>query len=274
LSGQTLVLPLAERSIVEYIKEESILVSRDKLPGLFPSVKMVYAVEDVFAITLSDSEAASILTVGQLYEHILAKFSSAQQEGCLRSIAFYKFRRALMMCGVSREKVKLNALLSELLPRDNRRKQWSSLRNELGLPLPELRYPHDLDGCLALLAIFAFLLSLPVPLAFDLCGKSLTWSVLTGMYGIPVAIFLVAIVLRKKRDTAPLAVELPRGFETVGSAVEQLVSWNFADLAQRSGRWSPDELFIALQNVTAYICSAQPEEITLDTKFTDLPDFE
>src|ERR1700733_520442 len=114
------------------------MVNRDKLRGLFPSDQIVLAVRDVFAIPLSDKEAGSILTVGQLYDHILANFSSAQQEGCLQSVAFYKLRRALIACGVPRELIKLDAWLTQLMPIETRKNQWSKLRAELNLPLPEL----------------------------------------------------------------------------------------------------------------------------------------
>ena len=91
------------------------MVNRDKLRGILPSQQITLAVEDVFGVSLKNEEAASILTVGQLYEHILPNFSIDQQEGCLRSIAFYRLRRALLTCGVSRDRVKLNAWLRDLL---------------------------------------------------------------------------------------------------------------------------------------------------------------
>ena len=107
--------------------------------------------------------------------------------------------------------------------------------------------------------------------AFVFC-KQLPWSLISGVAG--VAIVVVLQTLDKTRTTNPLAVEIPSDYETVRRVVEQLVTWNYAELARRSGRWSNEELFISVRNLVAYICSTGPEEVTAETKFIDLPDFE
>jgi hypothetical protein len=244
------------------------MVNRDKLRGLFPSDQIVLAVRDVFAIPLSDKEAGSILTVGQLYDHILANFSYMQQEGCLRSVAFYKLRRALITCGVPRGLIKLDAWLTQLMPIETRKNQWSKLRADLNLPLPELRFPNSVQFGGGICAIVAVILIFS---AFIFC-KQLPWSLISGVAG--VAIIVALMTLDNTRASNRLAVDIPSDYETVRRAIEQLVTWNYAELARRSGRWSDEELFISVRNVVAYICSAGPEEVTAETKFTDLPDFE
>jgi hypothetical protein len=244
------------------------MVNRDKLRGVFPSDQIVFAIRDVFAIRISAEEAASILTVGQLYDHILANFSYGQQEGCLRSVAFYKLRRALITCGVPREAIKLDAWLTQLMPTGTRKYQWSQLRAGLNLPLPELQFPNSVQFGIGVFAIVAVIL---ITSAFVFC-KLLPWSLISGVAG--VAIIVALKTLDNTRISNRLAVEVPSDYETVRRATEQLVTWNYAELARRSDRWSNEELFISVRNLVAYICSARPEEVTAETKFTDLPDFE
>jgi hypothetical protein len=242
--------------------------NRDTLRGVFPSDQIVCAVEDVFAIRINDEDAESILTVGQLYLHILDNFSHPPQERCLRSMAFYRLRRALITCGVPREVIKLDAWLTELMPIETRKNQWSKLRADLNLPLPELRFPNSVQFSIGISAIIAVILIFS---AFVFC-KQLPWSLISGVAG--VAVIVAFQTFHKTRSKNQLAVEIPPDYETVRRAVEQLVTWNYAELARRSGRWSNEELFFSVRNVVAYICSARPEEVTAETKFRDLPDFE
>ncbi|MGD0631828.1 MAG: hypothetical protein ABR987_21055, partial [Terracidiphilus sp.] len=56
------------------------------------SVELVLRTEDEFSIILSDDEAASAITVGDLYNLVLSKLDVTP--GCLTSKAFYATRRA------------------------------------------------------------------------------------------------------------------------------------------------------------------------------------
>lgn len=238
------------------------MVNRDTLRGTLPFEQLVYAVEDVFAVSLSEEQASSISTVGDLYEHILANFDIAQQEGCLSSIAFYKFRQALMNCGVPRDAVKLNTTLSSLFPAEERKLQWLRLRNELWQRLPELRFPNWLEGTLGLIAF---------TMIFVAFGALFSKAFIVAAASAAIIYAVFAFDRTRPRNT--LAIEIPSGYETVGQAVTQIVSWNYAELATQSGKWNREELFRSLQQLIAYICAARPEEITAETKFADL-DFE
>lgn len=104
------------------------------------SVELVLRTEDEFSITLSDDEAASATTVGDLYNLVLSKLDVTP--GCLSSKAFYFTRRALVeSLGLPRRSIRPATPLSPLLPDETRREQWQEIRAHIGLSMPALRIP-------------------------------------------------------------------------------------------------------------------------------------
>ena len=58
------------------------------------SVELVMKVEETFAFSMPNEDAAVLVTVGTLYDYILAHRFEGRQEGCLTNVTFYKLRRA------------------------------------------------------------------------------------------------------------------------------------------------------------------------------------
>src|SRR5664280_2783691 len=101
-------------------------------------VETVIEVEETFGIVVSDQEAGSIRTVGQLCELVVSKLSSS--EACASMVAFNRLRRTLQTtAGVARREVVPAASLKVLLPALHRHKAWQQLSGASQLRLPALR---------------------------------------------------------------------------------------------------------------------------------------
>jgi acyl carrier protein len=103
-------------------------------------IELVMEVEEHFGISIPDSQAERIYTVGELYGYIL-KQMGLKPPGrkasirCPTSRAFYQIRRTLTEeLGVDRKAVRPAALLRDLFPADSRTAVWPRLSAALNLP--------------------------------------------------------------------------------------------------------------------------------------------
>ena len=224
------------------------------------------AVEQVFGITLPLAETAPIRTVGSFYELVLSKVSGQKlEDGCLRSLTFYRLRRALMVaCGVPRAMTTLNAKLSDLLPANSRRTQWSKLGRELGLALPILEYPSWFGFLLSYGPFPSFIIATPLCFSW---GHPF-WAISSFLVGV----FLIAAGIACPSN--PKARCIPVAYLTVRQAVNRIMSWNFSKLAQHDCRWNDREVYDALCVIIGDCCLEDPVKITPETKFANIPGLE
>jgi acyl carrier protein len=103
-------------------------------------VELVLRTEDEFGITLTDAEAESAQTVGDLYQLILSKLDLTPS--CLSSKAFYCTPQALVAClNVPRRSIRPSSELESLFPETTRKELWIQTARLIELEFPELRYP-------------------------------------------------------------------------------------------------------------------------------------
>ena len=90
-------------------------------------VELVMEVEETFGFSIPDADAATLDTVGKLYDYVMAHRFEGREQGCLTRVVFYKLRRALMsVFGMTRGDVHLSLEMAAIIP--NRRRQcWSDL---------------------------------------------------------------------------------------------------------------------------------------------------
>ncbi len=102
-------------------------------------VDIIIQIEEKFNIEISDKEAITVKTVGDLHTLVLRKISSYNPDACPTSIAFYQFRRTLCEThGYARETITPSSRLNDLFPAVNRKTIWANLKSELSLRLPTL----------------------------------------------------------------------------------------------------------------------------------------
>ncbi len=102
-------------------------------------VELVMEVEEAFAIQISDAEAGSIRTPGQLIGLILERIAEPSQLRCRSLVAFNRLRSVLVhQLGVDRRSVRLEAEIQSFVPARSRGQFW----RRLGAALPHDAWPR------------------------------------------------------------------------------------------------------------------------------------
>jgi hypothetical protein len=107
------------------------------------AAEFIMDVEETFRIRFEDSELEQFTTFGQFRSAIARKLGQRRSGACLSSAVFYRMRRALStQFGIARGRVVPSAMVEDLLPRQERRRNWVAFGQELGnFRLPQLRRP-------------------------------------------------------------------------------------------------------------------------------------
>lgn len=105
------------------------------------TVELVMEIEEEFGVSLPDSEASQIETVGQVWRFLLNKTTGWQMSGvCLSAATFYTLRRGTQCLGIQ-QKLCPDTAIEEFLPKGDERHFWQRLAQATGLTLPPLRCP-------------------------------------------------------------------------------------------------------------------------------------
>ena len=106
------------------------------------SVEIVMFWEESLGVAITDEEAAVITTPREATDLIAAKLGAVDhpRSTCLTLRAFNRIRNAISSgAGVLRRDIRPEARLRELVPRRNRRSNWSAVQQSAGFPnLPGL----------------------------------------------------------------------------------------------------------------------------------------
>jgi len=102
------------------------------------SVELLMLVEDKFGIQIEDSEAEKICTVQDFSNSVYSKILSYPTDKCLIQLFFRKIKKALQSLDLTRDEVKLESKISDLLPQSELKVNWKRLEDKLELKLPEL----------------------------------------------------------------------------------------------------------------------------------------
>lgn len=96
------------------------------------AIEIVLAVEDEFQIAVTDEEANNSETPAQLTEIIYSKLRQSNDDICLSQHGFYTVRKILMrQLDISRNIIKPDTLLSQLLDIKQRLKYWDKILSQL-----------------------------------------------------------------------------------------------------------------------------------------------
>ena len=107
------------------------------------SVELLMTIEDKFGIQIPDREAENIATVEHMVDAVYEKIKVSADNKCLSQIIFYRIRKVFEEFGNSRVDITPDTKMSHLLSSTNLQSDWESLREKLGLKIPDL---VDLDN--------------------------------------------------------------------------------------------------------------------------------
>jgi acyl carrier protein len=215
-------------------------------------VELVMDVEDSFGITIADSDAEKIQTVGQLYQYVRQRLGQRSITPCPTATAFHRVRLALGDAGVARrEDVRLHLDLTGWP--DASPQAWEFFLRSLQLrpvrpPLPPeqatwLKKAIAASGIAGGLIFLFTILQKPPPLV-----PGLLW---VGS--------LVVLILATKR----LHPRLPAECATVGGFVRH---FEVALVPQRD-----EVIWKKIVAIVAQIAGVEPDTIRAETNFiTDL----
>ncbi len=223
-------------------------------------VELIMAVEDTFEISVEDSSAERIVTVGDLHAFVLSRHSVSVNGTCLTSHTFYRLRSALVESSEAcRTEISPRSQLDLLVEGHQRRATWRKLEDHLGWDLPSLERPKVIRSFFqaAALAAIGFMVSLP---ALGLVSIS---QALVGGVGFSFAFaFLLAA-------TRPLTICLPSGVQTVGQAAESLLRLNFSAIERSCGIRSEGEVWTAVKSIVVDQLGVPPRHVTPEARLVD-----
>jgi hypothetical protein len=226
-------------------------------------VDVLTDVENTFGIAITDREAETTLTVGQLYDLIQMKCANAgQTRACLSQIAFYRLRRALISQHVQIE-IRPGTPISVVrqIEGNSTGQKWKTLSHESNLTLPSLEAPNRNAGLHRFsppqwtLAVFGGM--------FGLGGAMLGLSKETLGFifvGILTLGVVVGIAIHQ------VFKDIPRRITTVGDLARESAGCSFSELSRTHPASSPADQWQALTAVLRSISGHQPE-ITRNTTF-------
>lgn len=212
-------------------------------------IELVIRVEESFGIKIADEEASRCETVGQLYEVVLKKISTPDQNKCLTAIMFYKIREIFVAYGnCLRKAVRPDARLEDLVPKKTRRKFWNRISNHSGMELPSLAYP----------LWFKWLIFAASAVAFVAMG--IIWN-------FPVSAFatLTGAMIFCKFIFTPLATVLRPA--TVGELAQIMVRDNIGKISTKANSISKDDVWNCLIEIVADETGNDKSHIKYDSRF-------
>jgi acyl carrier protein len=102
-------------------------------------VELVMEIEKAFDIRIPDEEAEKILTVGDMYNSVWNHLENRHSNQCNSQILFYTLRKYFTdTFQLPKHLFKPHTLLNDIFPRENRRKQYFIMENNINLELPGL----------------------------------------------------------------------------------------------------------------------------------------
>jgi hypothetical protein len=216
--------------------------------------RIVPDVEDAFGFAIPEEDTATMNTVGDICDYVLARRFSEDRDACLGSIALHKVQRALTSAlQLSRDVVKPSAKLSAVVPR-RRRRTWRAVERRTGFHLPLLRRPHRVVMTATLAAIG---LGASVPTFLGLKpfqGASAVAIVSIAAFG-----YLFYLL------TECLVHDLPPDVATVGDLAKATLARNYQPILAESKKSATDaEVWDTLRHIVGEKLAILPNEVAKD----------
>ena len=239
------------------------------LVGDGDDLDVIYDVERTFGIKMTDAQAESIRSVGDLHDLIEMKLSEVKTRACLSQVAFYRLRKSLKAMGISEEITPQTpvCVVSKIEPRSIVR-AWNWLAQTAGIDLPILEVPGDrwfstknryrIGGLLA--ALFAFLIFYLAKAAQTLTGLSDGWALIFTA----VAACTTAALLGYLRYV--IFRTIPQRIQTIGDLAREAAGHSFEKLAAAKNGSSSHDRWFALSALLRGV-SGHKYPITRDTTF-------
>jgi acyl carrier protein len=181
---------------------------------------LLVKVERSFDIQVGRTELMYISTFGEVCDLIAGKIQLDHADDCTSQQAFYKLRDAISSTlQVDRKAISTNALLTDLLPTQNRRSRIKKLEKHVGFKLNMLRPPYWGTGALTIV------------LLISLVGLFSNW---------PIALAGCVFSIAGLGFAAKLGNELD--LQTIGQVVEKMTRENYVQSRRNPRTFNKNEI--------------------------------
>ena len=214
----------------------------------FDPIDLQVEIESAFGLRLSDEEASSVRTMGDLHALLMKRIGPAGGELCLTTMAFLRLRRALARVAPD-IRLRPATFLSEI-PARSARALFNSIRLENGLKLPAL-VTGTLTGVSGILFMSLFAL---VPI---LALLKVSWLAITG-----VIVGVISLMWPLQR-LDPL--RFPSGCETLGDLSRAIAAHNAIALAGGGAKLDSETVWQSLVQIAAQYALTPKSEIVPGT---------
>ena len=119
---------------------------------------LLLKVEDSFDIKFAESELVYVRTFGEMCDHIRKKIQLDHVDNCTTQQAFYKLREEISEAlSIDSDKIRPDTLITEILPRNVRKKRVKKIEQNLGFNIAILRPRKVVSGFLLVLILGSFI---------------------------------------------------------------------------------------------------------------------
>lgn len=215
-------------------------------------VELIMATEEEFNICIPDEEAEQCVTVQKLVDVVYSKLRHKDYDFCLSQHGFYVVRRILVdELALKRSQIKPETKLEDVIPRTNRNELWGrvmALINASDTTHSSLVRPEWVVW------VATFVLFGTAYVAYTVWG----W----GSIVVTVPVGIAATILGA-RITAPLKQELPDDLNQVKDLIRFVPKLN----TNTQSKWSKDEVFQKIRQITVEQLGVEESEVTLETDY-------
>ena len=213
-------------------------------------------VEDHFGITIQESTAEGIRTVGDLVSLIHERLTNAQRTYCASLPAFLKLRATVRESSENDSlRIRPHDKIVEVLTPRQRRDLWKRLANLLGTTPRQLRRPPALRNTLAATTLALLFLAFWTAASIELQIMPLTLAV-AG-----VAIYCLNVF------TSQFRVTPPQDWVTFGEVTRKIVGTTTA--TKQLNLRTFDDVFAELRPIIVETLGVEKGEVVLSARFIE-----
>ncbi len=221
------------------------------------SAEIVMEVENSFGIRIPDREAEKILTVGDFHNLVWEYVKDRKSIKCKSQSLFYKLRKSLTdTVQIPKEKINPATTLTDIIPKDNRRKLWFQLSSDNQLEFPGLVLTSRYSIILTTIGFISILGGLSTSLILINFFDITKWSLIIPLAGIVLTI-LISKLLNSQRTE----------FEQndLREFTNKVLKLNYATLSLDGGL-NRKEVEMIITNIIADKAGLELDEVTPEKK--------
>ncbi|TWT64907.1 acyl carrier protein [Crateriforma conspicua] len=220
------------------------------------AVEIVMDVEDHFGISIQNTEAERVRTVGDLVALIQSRIEAAHLATCPTLKSFLCLRSTVRkLTSDETLRIRTGTRVVDVMNRSQRRRLWTQLDDILGTAPPGLRRPPTLRKLLALLVLTAIVIAIVAAVAIDVAILPLTLALAA----------IVTLVLHV--ITVPFRIYPPDTLSTFGGLARRIAGVTVATKQLHLG--SVDAILDELRPIVVDTLGVDSSEVVLNARFVE-----